>query len=621
MTRRQSGDVRESGLPAHCLDGGYAPLADYAVIGDGRTVALVTTDGCIDWWPVPTMDAPPAFAAILDPHEGGHLVMCPVDEFRTTRRYVPGTNVLETTFTTDTGRVRVLDCLSFGASGLLPWNELIRHVEGLEGEVEMRWMVAPGSRFESARPWSEHRDGTLLLHLGDQHMAVMCFDVGQADDDGHRAWGRFTAKAGASSMLAIASTDNEPLFLPRRDHLERRLARTISRWQSWSERMTYEGPWAEQVKRSALALDTLLYRPHGAIAAAATTSLPERIGGPKNYDYRYTWIRDSSFTLDAFIRLGLDEEVHECISSFLDVLRRTSPDLHVFYKLDGDLPDEQVELSSRGYQDSQPVRSGNDAAGQTQLGTFGDLFDTVWRYVQEGHAVDANTARLLADIADRCADIWQVKDAGIWELHQREHYTISKIGCWVALDRAVRLADQHQIDGRHAGRWAMERDDVHRWVNEHCWDEHQRSYTMYAGTDKLDAAVLLAGRTGFDRGERLAGTVDAVSRRLATGPYVYRYTGADKEEGAFIACTFWLADALVVLKRFEEAEQLLKSAMELPNDVGILSEEADPKDGSFLGNLPQGLSHLALINSVLDYAQATDQAHGISWRRQRASED
>jgi GH15 family glucan-1,4-alpha-glucosidase len=244
------------------------------------------------------------------------------------------------------------------------------------------------------------------------------------------------------------------------------------------------------------------------------------------------------------------------------------------------------------------VRSGNRAARQTQLGTFGDLFEMISLYVRDGHRLDPPSARLLTDLADRCCDVWLTEDAGIWELTDSHHYTVSKIGCWTALDRAVRLADTERLQTPHAARWAAERDRIAAWVNEYCWSQSKRSYTAYAGTDDLDAATLLAARTGFEQGQRLTTTIAAIRSELQHGPSVYRYTGADGEEGAFIACTFWLVNALALNDQVDAARKLMDQAVDLANDVGLFAEQIDPTSGDALGNFPQGLSHLALINAA-----------------------
>ena len=576
---------------------GWAPIGRYAVIGDGRTVALIAEDGRIDWWPLPALDSPPVFAALLDPEHGGHLQLQPDDEYTVSRQYVGESNVLETTFTTSTGTVRITDALTLHNAGRLPWTELVRRIDGLTGTVPMRWAIRPGTRFDTAQPWAEHRQDTVLLHCGDQHLALRAYDIGTPQTEARAVTGRFTTTAGSRALLAVAASDDAPVYLPDRSQLENRLDTTVEQWHAWAEGITYDGPWRAAVHRSALTMKLLQYEPTGAIAAAATTSLPERIGGDKNWDYRYMWIRDASYTIDALLRLGLHAEVQAAFTFILRCARSTAPDLKVFYSLDGTVPDTQQNLDAPGYRNSRPVRSGNRAASQTQLGTFGDLFDAVWRYTEAGHALDPPTGRLIADLADRCCDLWHTPDAGLWELHTNRHYTVSKMGCWVALDRALRLCEAGQLAVTHAGRWRSERDTIHAWVNEHCWSATKQAYTFYAGTDDLDAAVLLAGQNGFDRGERLTGTIAAIRRELTDGPLVYRYTGMQDTEGAFLACSFWLASALAALGRTEEAATQMDATLGLAGDLGLFAEQI-ASDHSMLGNTPQALSHLALVNAA-----------------------
>jgi len=321
------------------------------------------------------------------------------------------------------------------------------------------------------------------------------------------------------------------------------------------------------------------------------------------------WVRDASFTVNALIALGLHEEVQASVERLLGTVRRTAPDLLVLYRLDGSQPGEAHDLAAPGYRGSRPVRAGNGAAGQTQLGSFGDLFDSVWRYVEAGHLLDPETGRMLAALADRCCDRWETADSGIWELQEQRHYPISKIGCWVALDRAVRLAGSGEIGTGHADRWAAERDQIKAWVDRHCWSQRLRSCTFHAGTDELDASTLLAGRTGFERGERLSGTIDAVRSELGRGPFVHRYTSMIGVEGCFLACTFWLVSALTHAGRLDEAAALMDRAVEqLPNDVGLMAEELDAGTGVMPGNLPQGLSHLCLVNAADDLHRARGAA-------------
>lgn len=388
-----------------------------------------------------------------------------------------------------------------------------------------------------------------------------------------------------------------PLHLPETEAIDLRVDRTVAAWQSWSEAFSYEGPYGDAVLRSALVLKLLLHSPTGSIAAAATTSLPERPAGGKNWDYRYTWVRDTGYTLDAFVRCGLREEVHAAVSWLLSTLERHRPGLHPFYRLDGGLPEGSTSRDVPGYRGSSPVVEGNDAMSQLQLGPYGDLFQTVFMCVQESHVLDLDTQRLLSDLADRCCDDWQRRDAGMWELEDEQHYTISKMSCWQALDRAARLVELGQLAGDGA-RWRQEADRVHAWVDEHCWSEQRQAYTMYAGGDALDAGVLLGARFGFDQGERMARTVRAVCEELGNGPALYRYTGMREQEGAFVACSFWAVEALAFTGQREQADRLMRDMLGLVGDGSLIAEMVDPDTGAFLGNLPQALSHLALINAA-----------------------
>jgi GH15 family glucan-1,4-alpha-glucosidase len=591
---------------------GYLPISSYGALGDGRTTALVGSDGSVDWWPLPTADSPPVCAAILDAESGGHFRLWPEEDFSSHRRYLEGTNVLETTFETASGVVTVTDAITIGSAGRLPWSELARLVRGVSGEVRLNYELVAGNGFSRGRPWIGRSKDHLVLHVGDQRLALIV-EGGPAPevagDEGHCLAGSITVSEGKDALVFVAATDDEPLFLPDPSGVRGRMERTIDSWRTWTSRIEFEGEFTDMVRRSALALRLLSYEPIGSIAAASTTSLPEGIGGSKNWDYRYAWVRDSSFAVDSFLRLNLEEEVHASVSWLLDAIDEAGqPGIPVFFTLNGKVPQEEEEIDVPGYRHSRPVRSGNAASGQLQLGVYGDFFDMLHRYVEDGHVLNEHTGWMLGDLADRCCDEWASKDSGIWELGDLQHYTISKIGCWTALDRAVSLADQDQIPGHHASRWRSECDLIRRFVEERCWSSAKGSYTFYADTEELDAAVLLAGRTGFDRGERLASSIDAIRGELGRGPLLYRYSGMDKEEGAFVACSFWLVDALCKLGRADEARSLFAELADRANDLGLFSEQIDPESGEFLGNFPQGLSHLALINAAGALADARRSA-------------
>ncbi|MFN2629499.1 MAG: glycoside hydrolase family 15 protein [Gaiellaceae bacterium] len=586
---------------------GYAPIAAYAAIGDGRTVALVARDGSVDWLALPALDGVTVFGALLDVERGGSFSLAPIEEFEVERRYVPDSNVLETTFTTESGIVTVADALTLQDGGQLSWVELVRRIRGVRGRVRLRHEIRPRFDFGRGDLTIERRKDALLARGGDYVLAFRCWDAGEPTFSGEAIGGVLEAERGSDGLLVCSFVKDEPIPLPDRHEIEIRFDRTAEAWQRWLEFHTYEGDWEQAVERSALALKLLVYAPSGAIAAAPTTSLPERIGGDLNWDYRFAWIRDSAFTLDALGNLGYREQVHASLSWLLRASNATHPRMEPFYRLDGSVPRLEAELDLAGYRGSRPVRKGNGASGQLQLGCYGDLLETIALYVQNGNTLDAETGIRLAEVADHVCRIWGNEDSGIWELQQARHYTMSKISCWVALDRALRLAAQGEAPDDHAEAWREEAGRIRAWIDERCWSEARQSYAFYAGGDDLDAALLLAVRVGYLPADdpRLLTTLDAIRRELgAGGPLLYRYTGQAAQEGAFLACSFWLVEALARTGRLDEARATMEELLALGNDVGLYSEEIEPASGEFLGNFPQGLTHLALINAAVAVERA-----------------
>jgi GH15 family glucan-1,4-alpha-glucosidase len=581
--------------------GGYAPIRDYAVIGNKRTAALVALDGTIDWLCLPALDAPSVFGALLDSRRGGRFTLAPAMPFEVSRRYVPGTNVLETTFFTASGVARVTDALSRPIARPLLWNQVIRRVDGLAGEVPFQWSVEPRFEYGTATGRADRRQDVPLLIHGRTVIAVQSCDAGEPVQDGADIRGAFTARDGDVAVLALGGFSDEPLALSRPEHLLASLDSSCERWRRWVAGIEYDGPWAPAVHRSALALDLLADDETGAIAAAATMGLPERIGGPRNYDYRYAWLRDANLTLEAMLAVGARDQVHVSLGWLLRTIRRTHPRLRPMYRLAGDpeLPDESLDLE--GYRGSKPVLLGNGAQDQLQLGNFGDVFDMAHHYVQDGHALAPEEGRRLAEIADFLCRTWTIPDASIWELPDQRDYTQAKLACWIALDRASGLAERGELPASGLPRWRRERERIGRFVEDRCWSQAKQAYARAAGSDELDAAVLLAGRGDWLRGrpERFDATIDAIRRELgAGGPLLYRYSGMGEQEGAFLACSFWLADALARAGRVEDAAATMDELVALANDVGLFSEEIDPGSGEFLGNLPQALTHLALVNAA-----------------------
>jgi GH15 family glucan-1,4-alpha-glucosidase len=587
----------------------YRPISDYAIVGDGRTAALVGRDGSIDWLCLPDLDAPSVFAALLDAERGGRFALCPVDDHDVTRRYRPGTNVLETTFTTARGIVRVTDAMTVPDGGLTPLRELARRVEGVAGTTRMRWRVEPRFGYGARRTRVERRGSVAVASSGADALAVCAWDAGHMDVEDGSVGGTFEIQQGGRALLALAAAHAEPLVFPSRPAVEGRLETTAAFWRRWSDGLTYDGPWKSAVVRSALALKLLVYAPSGAIAAAPTTSLPEAIGGERNWDYRYCWLRDTAFTLESLLQLGCAAEAQSFFWWFMHATRLTRPKLQVLYRLDGGAHAPERELPLAGYRGSRPVREGNAAAGQLQLDTFGDLLDTTWVYVRRGHRIDPDTGRELGDVADHVCRIWREPDRGIWEVRMApRHFTHSKMMCWVALDRAVRLAERGQLPEGNAARWKEEAEEIRAFIETRCWSERHGSYVRFADGDDLDAALLLMAVERYhDPGHpRMIATIDAIRRELARGPLVYRYTGDDGlrgGEGVFLACSFWLVEALALSGRGEEAARTMDALTPLANDVGLYAEEIDPTTLDFLGNFPQGLVHLALVSAAVAMAE------------------
>jgi GH15 family glucan-1,4-alpha-glucosidase len=586
-------------------------IGDYAAIGDGRTVALVARDGSIDWLCLPDLDSPSVFAGVLDARRGGSFALHPEVPAEVDRRYLPDTNVLETTFTTGDGVVRVTDAMALpGATGIGPTRELIRRVDGLAGRVAMRWCVTPAFGYGSMRPRLERRGRIPVAVAGRDAIAVCSWDAGEAHIDHGAISARFDTQEGASALIALCAAHQEPLVLPPRAAVEARLQDTADYWRDWAADREYHGPWREAVIRSALALKLLCHSPSGAIAAAATASLPEEIGGERNWDYRFCWVRDSAFTLDALLQLGCPSEADAFFWWLLHASQLTRPRLQVLYRLDGAEHARERTLALDGYRESRPVRIGNAAAGQTQLDIYGDVLQTALIYVQAGGRLDRETGRRLAGMADLVCRIWREPDSGIWEVRSEpRHFTHSKMMCWVALDRALALVNAGQLPSNRAAVWQAQALAIREFIETHCWCPRLNSYTRDADSEDLDASLLLGVLFGYDAADptRLTSTVTAIQRGLAHGPLVHRYSGEDGlrgGEGAFLCCSFWLADALARIGRVAAATELMEHLMPLAGDVGLYAEEIDPDTGELLGNTPQGLVHLALINAAVSIARA-----------------
>lgn len=580
---------------------GYLPIADYAAIGDGRALALAGVDGAIDWMCLPRLDSPSIFAALLDPERGGRFVVQPAIPFSSERRYLDRTNVLQTTFHTDLGQVAVTDAFTIDNSQAVPWRELVRKVEGRSGEVPMTWRLEP--RFDyGRRPAHPEPLGTAIIARDSRLQLGLCgWDTGAAEITDSAACGAFTAAEGDEAMLVLEATDDQPLPIPRREQVERRLDETSRVWRSWVTRHSYDGPWRDAVERSLLAIRLLADARTGAIAAAGTTSLPEVLGGERNFDYRFGWVRDLCFTLDALLAVGMDELTHSSVRWLLQATSHTHPRVDPVYALDGTVIRSQETLPLAGYRRTGPVHVGNSAGSQLQLGGFGDLIETMSLYVSHGHLLGPTAGRRLGDVGDLLLQIWRNEDAGLWELDSSAHYGTSKLGVWVAFDRILDLVDRGQVPGRHADRWRRARDEARQFVETHLFSSERNAYLLKPGSSELDCALLLSGRRRFPDPScrRLSGTIDAILHELhAGGPLFYRYSGMQDVENAFLACSFWMVEAMAVSGRVDDAAELMEEMAGLASEVGLYGEEMEPGTHEMRGNLPQALTHLSLINAA-----------------------
>jgi GH15 family glucan-1,4-alpha-glucosidase len=589
------------------------PIRDHAAIGDGRTVALVTLDGSIDWLCLPDLDSASVFGSLLDLRSGGTFTLAPDVPFGASRHYVAGTNVLVTVFETDAGTVRVTDAMTLPDGGLAPARELCRRIEVESGSVPMRWEVCPRFGYGEDTTSISLRAGIPVATTGNLAVAVNAWGVDAPQVGRAAVGGSFVARTDA--MIALSVAYQEPLVFPSRDDVERRLASTISFWQGWASSCAFTGPWRSSVERSALALKLLIFSPSGAVAGAATTSLPETLGGERNWDYRFSWVRDSAFTLAALLHLGYAAEADAFFWWLMHASQLTHPRLEVLYRLDGGRGGPERFLPLAGYGSSRPVRIGNAAVQQMQLDIYGDLLQTAWVYASTGHPIEGEIAGRLASTADLVCDLWEVPDAGIWEVRSEpRHFTHSKMMCWVALDRALSLAGHGHISGR-VDRWRSEKGLIGSFIESRCWSEKQQSYTRSSGSEELDAAVLLGALYGYrgPKDTRMIRTVDAIGRELGHGPYIHRYTGEDGLAGsdaAFLACSFWFVEALATSGRRARAASLMADLLSQANDVGLYAEEIDPGDGAFLGNFPQALTHLALISAAVALEEGSSVLDG-----------
>ncbi len=593
-----------------------ARIENYALLGDLHTGALVGLDGSIDWLCLPRFDSPACFAALVGDAENGHWSIAPAAPIRSrSRRYRGHSLVLETTFVCDEGTVTLTDAMLLEDAraprdGRQRADEprLVRRVTGVVGTVALRMEYVVRFDYGSIVPWVRRVDEGLLAVAGPDALLLSC-DV-ETKAEGMHTIAEFAVSAGESVAFELTYFPSHEMT-PHARTAGDPLRQTERRWQKWSDGCAYGGEYREIVMRSLVALRALTYRPTGGIVAAPTTSLPEKLGGLRNWDYRYCWLRDATFTLYALLGAGYTDSAAEWRNWLLRAVAGDPADLQIVYSVRGGRRIPETELPWLcGFADSKPVRIGNDAHGQFQLDVYGEVVDLLSAAHRYGIETLPDEWPLCRAIVEEVERRWREPDRGLWEVRgDPQHFTHSKVMAWVALDRAVTAVERDGFDGP-AQRWAAVRDEIHAEVCAKGFDATRGTFTQYYGSKALDASTLLIPAVGFlpPDDPRVAGTVVAIERDLLRDGFVLRYTQSDAGgpdplppgEGAFLACSFWLVDAYVLAGRDADARALFERLIALTNDVGLLSEEYDPHERRQVGNFPQAFSHVGLINSAFN---------------------
>lgn len=583
------------------------PIGARGIIGDGFTCALVRVDGAIDWLCMPRFDSPSVFGAMLDPRSGGLTSVTPARRpFDALQRYDPDTNVLETLFrVNEQGVIRMTDFMPWTDDPRLSIHEVHRRVQCVEGEVDVSFLFDPRFDYGAYTPRVERERYGVIARgtTGESMVAILSGDDVRWEARPHGGvQSTLRLRSGERRWMVLSwnAPDTQPVVAYRPFE---QLRSTRHRWREWSRALEYDGPWRHHVLRSALLLKLLMYAPSGAMVAAPTTSLPEWIGGGRNWDYRYSWTRDSAMAIRAANLLGYRREARDFFHFMRDTLEH-SERLQVMYTVDGILVPEERELGHlAGYRDSRPVRVGNDAREQVQLDTAGALLDAAFTYERAGGSLTLRAWRHMARVLEEVRDRWQERDEGIWEPRDgRRHNVHSKVMSWLAMDRAAQLAPLFGAAERRQ-RWRHAARAIHDDVCARGLDSKGEHFVMAYGLEEPDAALLLLPIHGFlePHDPRVTRTLEWVRHELGSGPYLYRYRNDDGiggSEGAFALCGFWLAEVLAMAGRLDEAQEVFVEHAEASNHLGLLSEEIDPTSGALLGNFPQAFSHLGLINAA-----------------------
>ena len=591
-------------------------IEDYGLIGDMESAALVGRDGAVDWLCLPRFDSPSCFSALLGDERHGRWRLAPAGDVRaSSRRYRPGTLVLESDFETAEGAVRVIDFMPRRGDGP---PRLMRVVEGLSGRVPMRMELSLRPDYASIVPWLESMPDGVIATAGPDAFRLSTMLPLEIDDGTVRA--DFAAVEGARQRLSLTWHPSYEESPPVED-ADSALARTEAWWREWSGRCAYQGRYRDEVLTSLIALKAMTSETTGAVIAAPTTSLPEDIGGVRNWDYRYCWLRDSVLALEALLAAGYTEEALAFRDFMLRVGTGDPTTIQIMYGIRGERRLTEFELEDLpGYEGSRPVRIGNAASEQFQLDVYGEVLGVAFLGTTVLGRIEKRFWPRWRTLVEHVETIWSQPDNGIWETRgPRRHFTHSKVMAWVVFDRAIRLAEQFELEAP-LDRWKKTRDEIHQEVCEQGYDSARRTFTQYYGSKELDASVLNIPLVGFlpATDERVTGTIDAISRELGRDGFVSRYSTADTDdglpgdEGQFLACSFWLVSALALNGRVDEARALFERLLGLTNDLGLLAEEYNVKRQRQVGNFPQAFSHLTLIGAATAISAAEAAANGAA---------
>jgi GH15 family glucan-1,4-alpha-glucosidase len=606
--------IEEIALPAAPVGlSGYLPIADHGIVGDLHSVALVGSDGTIDWYCCPTFDSPSVFGAILDKERGGFYRIAPVNEVSTRKQlYFPDTNVLITRFLSPDGVGELQGFMPIARDGEERHrHRLIRRVICVRGELRFRLDLQPRFNYGRDEHTADQHEHGVVFRSADLCLALQ--STTPIACDGRDVASEFTLREGESVTFVLERVDHD--YMPRpysEAETQEAYERTIAYWRRWLAKSRYRGRWREMVHRSALTLKLLTFQPTGAIVAAPTASLPEQLGGPRNWDYRYTWIRDAAFSLYALLRLGFTEEAEAFMgwltARFKERMRGESGPLQIMYGIDGRANLPEITLDHfEGYRGSAPVRIGNGAADQRQLDIYGELLDSVYLYNKYGKPIYHDAWEDLSRIVEWVCENWDETDEGVWETRGgQQRFTYSRVMSWVAIERAIRIARQRGLPADLV-KWSARRDDIYRQIMERGWHEERKAFVQHFDTDVLDASVLLMPLVKFisPTDPRWLSTLDAIGKELVSDSLVYRYNpeaspdGLAGDEGTFSICSFWYVEALARAGRLDEARLAFEKMLTYANHLGLYSEEIGPT-GESLGNFPQAFTHLSLISAAVN---------------------